>query len=147
MSTVQAVLSAKGDHVHTISETSSVLEAVKRMHELKIGCLVVKSEDGTPSGMITERDVLRLIATVASDLANLAVEEAMTKSVIVCGPEDRIDEVRSIMKNRFVRQLPVVSEDGQLLGIVSLGDVSAHLIGEEASEIKHLHDYIHGHVR
>lgn len=147
MTNVHAVLAAKGDHVHTISETSSVLEAVKRMHELKIGCLVVKGDDETPSGMISERDVLRLIATEASDLANVTVEEAMTKSVIVCGPEDRIDEVRSIMKNRFVRQLPVVSADGRLLGIVSLGDVSAHLIGEEETEIKHLHDYIHGQVR
>lgn len=71
----------------------------------------------------------------------------MTNSVIVCDLDDQIDEVRSIMKNRYVRQLPVVANDGKLLGIVSLGDVSAHLIREETTEIKHLQDYIHGHVR
>lgn len=147
MSKVRQVLSVKGDQVHTISETSTVLEAVKKMNDLKIGCLVVISEGGAPSGMITERDVLRRIATVANDLSNVAVGDVMTKSVIVCSLDDQIDKVRSIMKNQFVRQLPVVADDGSLLGIVSLGDVSAHLIDEEATEIVHLHDYIHGRVR
>ncbi len=97
--------------------------------------------------MITERDVLRRIATVANDLSDVAVGEVMTKRVIVCGLDDQIDKVRSIMKYRYVRQLPVVDDDGQVLGIVSLGDVSSYLIREEATEIKHLHEYIHGLVR
>ena len=147
MSKVRDVLSVKGDQVHTISETSSVLEAVKRMNNLKIGCLVVMGEGGVPKGMITERDVLSRIATVANDLSSVAVGEVMTKSVIVCGLDDQVDQVRSIMKNQSVRQLPVVAEDGKLLGIVSLGDVNSYLIGEEATEIKYLHDYIEGHVR
>jgi len=147
MNKVRHVLSVKGDQVHTISETSSVLEAAKKMHDLKIGCLVVVSDGSAPTGMITERDFLRIIATAINDLSNVTVGEEMTKSVIVCGIDDQIDAVRSIMKNRYVRQLPVVADDGQLLGIVSLGDVSAHLIGEEATEIKYLHDYIHGQVR
>lgn len=147
MNRVHHVLSVKGDHVHTISEADSVLEAVKRMNDLKIGCLVVMGEGGSPSGIITERDVLRILPTLANDLSNVAVGDVMTKSVIVCHLDDRIDELRSIMKDRFVRQLPVVADDGKLIGIVSLGDVSAHLIVEEATEIKYLHDYIHGHVR
>lgn len=146
MSKVREVLSFKGDQVHTISETSSMLKAVKRMNDLKIGCLVVLSESGTTSGMITERDVLSRIATVANDLSNVAVGDVMTKSVIVCGIDDQIDNVRSIMKSRCVRQLPVVADDGKLLGIVSLGDASEHLIEEEATEIKYLHDYIEGNV-
>ena len=147
MSRIRELLLGKGDQVHTISETSSLLEAVRRMNDLKIGCLVVMGEGAAPCGMITERDVLRTIATVTNDLANIAVEEVMTKRVVVCGIDDRIDKVRSIMKNQYVRQLPVVDDDGKLSGIVSLGDVSACLIGEEAMEIKYLHDYIHGDVR
>lgn len=147
MSRVREVISAKGDQVHTISETSSVAEAARQMNELKIGCLVVMGEGAAPSGMITERDVVRRIATVADDLANVAVEEVMTKRVIVCGLDDQLDKVRSIMKNQFVRQLPVVDDEGRVLGIVSLGDVNSYLIGEEATEIKHLHDYIQGRVR
>ena len=147
MSRIREVLSAKGDQVHTISETSSVLEAVKRMHELNIGCLVVMGGGAAPNGMITERDVLRRIATVADDLSSVSVGEVMTKRVIVCGPNDQIDEVRSIMKHRYVRQLPVVDNVGQVLGIVSVGDVNSYQIREEATEIKHLHDYIHGQVR
>jgi CBS domain-containing protein len=147
MSKVRDILSVKGDPVHTISETSSVLEAVKRMNEFKIGALVVMGQGTAPSGMITERDVLRRIATVANDLADVAVGDVMTKRVIVCGPDDQIDKVRSIMKHHYIRQLPVVDDDGRLLGIVSLGDVNSFLISEEATEIKHLHDYIHGHVR
>ena len=147
MSRVREVLSIKGDQVHAISETSSVLEAVKKMHDLKIGCLVVMGENAAPCGMITERDVLRRIATVANDLSDVAVGEVMTKAVIVCGLDDQIDKVRSIMKNQYVRQLPVVDDEGKVIGIVSLGDVSAHLIAEEATEIHHLHDYIQGRVR
>jgi len=147
MSRVHDVLAVKGDQVHTVSEAESVLGAVKRMNDLKIGCLVVMGEAGTPSGIITERDVLRIIPTSANDLANVAVGNVMTKNVIVCGLEDQIDELRSIMKERYVRQLPVVDDDGKLIGIVSLGDVSAHLIGAKATKIKYMHDYIHGHVR
>ena len=147
MSRVREVLSVKGDQVHAISETSTVLEAVKKMHELKIGSLVVMGENAAPCGMITERDVLRRIATVGDDLSNVAVGEVMTRSVIVCRPDDPIDKVRSIMKNQYVRQLPVVDDEGSVIGIVSLGDVSAHLIAEEATEIHHMHDYIQGRVR
>lgn len=147
MSRVSDVLAVKGHQVHTISETSSILEAVKKMHDLKIGCLVVMGFGTRPSGMITERDVLRMIAVAGSDLTSVAVGEEMTKSVIVCSLDDRIDQVRFIMKDRFVRQLPVVDDEGRMVGIVSIGDVSAHLIKEEAIEIKHLHDYIHGYVR
>ena len=147
MSKVREVLSVKGDQVHTISEACSVLEAVKRMNDLKIGCLVVISEEGAPNGMITERDVLRRIATVGNDLSHVEVEEVMTKSVIVCDLDDQIEKVRSIMKSQYVRQLPVVAADGKLLGIVSLGDVSAYRIEEDSTEIRHLHEYIHGRVR
>ena len=147
MSRVREVLSIKGDQVHAISETSSVLEAVKKMHDLKLGCLVVMDDRAAPCGMITERDVLRRIATVANDLSDVAVGEVMTKAVIVCGLDDQIDKVRSIMKNQYVRQLPVVDDEGKVIGIVSLGDVNAHLIAEEATEIHHIHDYIQGRVR
>ncbi len=147
MSSVREVLSVKGDQVHTISETSTVLEAVKRMHDLKIGCLVVIGEGDAPCGMITERDVFRVISNVEDALSTILVGEAMTKNVIVCGLDDPIAKVRSIMKGQFVRQLPVVADEGKLLGIVSLGDVSAYLIVEDATEIMHLHDYIHGKVR
>lgn len=147
MSRIRDVLSVKGDQVQTISETSSLLEAVRRMNDLKIGSLIVMGRGDSPCGIVTERDVVRTIATVTSDFANLTVGEVMTKRVIVCGLDDQTDKVWSIMKNQFVRQLPVVADDGTLLGIVSLGDTSAHLIEEEATEIKYLHDYIHGDVR
>ncbi|MCA9124863.1 MAG: CBS domain-containing protein [Planctomycetales bacterium] len=117
------------------------------MNDLKIGCLVVMGESGAPSGIITERDVLRIIPTSANDLSNVKVGDVMTKSVIVCGLEDPIDELRAIMKERYVRQLPVVDDDGKLIGIVSLGDVSAHLIVAKGTKIKYMHDYIHGYVR
>ena len=147
MSTVNEVLVVKGPQVHTISMTSTVLDAVKRMHELKIGCLVVTDDGAVPGGMITERDVLRRLATAMDDLSKITVGEVMTSEVIVCTPKDSVDRVRSIMKNEYVRQLPVVDTDGHLVGLVSLGDVNSHLVREEAVEIKHLHDYIHGNVR
>lgn len=147
MSKIREILSVKGSHVHTISDSSHALEAVKKMTDLSIGCLVVISDTDVLCGKITERDVLRRIATGVNDLADVTVGEVMTKRVIVCGLDDEIDLVRSIMKNQYVRQMPVVSDDGRLLGIVSLGDVNSYLIQDEETEIKYLHDYIEGRVR
>ena len=147
MSTVNDILVAKGGLVHTISESSSVADAIKKMTGERVGCLVVVRDDASVSGIIAERDVLRRLAAGQEDLSKLPVSDVMTGEVIVCSPSDGLNKVRSIMKTYWVRQIPVVADDGTLLGIISIGDVSAHLIAEEEVEIKYLHDYIHGHVR
>ena len=147
MGTVNEILSAKGAQVQTISHSADVLSAVKKMNAKRIGCLVVTGDDNRVHGIIAERDILRRIATTSEDLSRVPVSQVMTRHVIVCQPTDRLNQLRSTMKSRWVRQIPVVDDHGNLQGIISIGDVNAFLIDEEDVEIKYLHDYIEGRVR
>ena len=148
MPLVEDVLAEKRDtHVHTIAESASVLDAIKKMIQHRIGCLVVTGEGSTMCGFIAERDVIRRLADVQDDLAQVPVSDIMSRTVIVCAPTDTLNVVRSIMKTRLIRQMPVVNSDGKLVGIISIGDANAYLITNEETEISYLHDYIEGNVR
>ena len=148
MSTVKDVLDGKtSPHVHTIAETASVLDAVQAMNQYRIGCLVVTGEDTTISGIIAERDVIRRIGSAQEDLSRVPVSDVMKREVIVCIPSDGLDAVRSVMRTQWIRQMPVVDPGGGLVGIISLGDLNAHMLSEGDVEITFLHDYIEGKVR
>ena len=147
MTTIKDILSAKGTHVHTISESAAVLDAVKQMNKHRIGCLVVIRDDESVVGIVAERDVLKLVAMDQPDLSLVAVSKVMTRNAIVCSPDDCLDTARIIMKEHWVRQIPVIDAGGGLLGIVSIGDVNALSLTEDKIELKYLHDYIHSGVR
>lgn len=147
MTTINDILLAKGTHVHTILESATVLDAVQQMNKHRVGCLVVVREDEMVIGIVAERDVLQFIASAQQDLSLVPVSKVMTRNAIVCSPEDCLDTARIIMKQHWVRQIPVIDGDGTLRGIVSIGDVNALSLTEDKIEIKYLHDYIHGGVR
>jgi CBS domain-containing protein len=147
MNRIKEILSAKGTDVSTILESAAVLDAVKKMNEQRIGCLVVTCDEGEVIGIVAERDVLQFIATEQQDLSQVRISRAMTRNVIICSPEDCVETARVIMKRHWVRQIPVIDDDGMLRGIVSIGDVNAHSLTEDKIEIKYLHDYIHSGVR
>ena len=148
MSTVQDVLVGKTNpHVHTIAETASVLDAVRAMNQYRIGCLVVTREDTTIGGIIAERDVIRRLGCAQEDLSRVPVSDVMKREVIVCTPADRLDAVRSVMRDQWIRQMPAVDPGGRLVGIISLGDLNAYMLSEGHVEITFLHDYIEGRVR
>ena len=147
MSVVKDILSAKGAQVTTISPSEGLLSAITRMNAERIGCLIVTDNDDNVKGIIAERDILRSIARQQHDLSRRTVGEVMVESVIVCHATDPLTTIRSIMKTYWVRQIPVIDDDGKLQGIISMGDVNAFLLDEEDVEIKYLHDYIEGRVR
>ncbi len=133
--------------VHSIPVSSDCLEAVKKMLQHRIGALVVTGPDHATMGILSERDILRHVASHSVDLAQVSVSEVMTVDVIVCTPEDDLNTIRSIMRSQYVRQIPVVGGDGTLLGIVSIGDVNAHQLTESKIEVKFMKDFIQGRVR
>jgi CBS domain-containing protein len=148
MNKVSHILDEKGTTIHTICGSQSVLDAITKMDENQIGCLLVIAEDGGLCGLISERDILRCFArNRAQDCLVMPLDEVMTTEVIVCKASDHIDAVRNLMKTKRIRQIPVIDDDGRLQGIVSIGDVNAHLIQEEECEIVYLHEYIEGRVR
>jgi CBS domain-containing protein len=148
MSTVKDVLAGKTTpHVHSIPETASMLDAVQAMNEYRIGCLVVTREDTTISGILAERDVIRRLGCAQEDLSRVPVSDVMKREVIVCTPADGLDAVRSVLRDQWIRQMPVVDPGGRLVGIISLGDLNAYMLSEEEVVITYMHDYIQGKVR
>lgn len=135
------LLARKGGSTITVSAAASIAEAVKVMHANKVGAVLIPDAGGCPVGIFTERDVVRLYAEGDVDLATLRVEERMTCSVVVGKPDDTVDSVMALMTERRFRHLPVV-EDGNLLGLVSIGDVVKAKLDEAAKEAEVLREYI-----
>jgi CBS domain-containing protein len=145
MPTVQDILGMKGSKIHFIHPQTNVLEATQTMNEHKIGALVVMQDDHV-AGMFTERDVLRRVVAAQKDPATLKVEDVMTRDVICCSPETDLDEAGAIFKHRRIRHLPICDPDGQLLGMISIGDLNAWYASNQEQTIHYLSEYIYGRV-
>ena len=145
MATVRELLERKGTHVWTIGLDATVLQAALLMNEHKIGALVVLDE-GQIAGMFSERDVLQRIVAEQRDPVHTTVKEVMTTEVVCCTTETSVDEARGAMKDRRIRHLPVADGDGQLLGLISIGDLNAHLQASQEQTLFLMNEYIYGRV-
>ena len=139
---VETILATKGREVVTVEESDLVLDAVRLLVERNIGSLVVVAGH-RPTGIFTERDILRLTATRAHELASLSVGEVMTRDVITAEPNDGLAHVMDVMTESKVRHLPVM-EGGRLAGMISIGDVVNALRVTAEEENSHLRSYIQG---
>jgi len=145
MAALRDILASKGSYVHTISASSTVRDAIDLMNQKKIGALVVTRADRVV-GMFTERDVLRRVIDHPRPPAEVAVSEVMTADVLCSGPDTTIDEASRIMKDRRIRHLPVCDRDGDILGLVSIGDLNAHHASTQEAEFHYLQEYVYGRV-
>ena len=143
MPTVLDVILSKGDTVHSITPAESVIDAVHKMNQFKIGCLMVMQGDQV-MGIFTERDVLRRVIGEGRSVQDVTVGEVMTTEVVCCGPNVDLDDVSAIMKTRRVRHVPVCGDDGTLHGVVSIGDVNAFHSSNQEQTIHFLNEYIYG---
>ena len=143
MKPVGEVLRSKTDSsLFSVPPTITVLEAVILMAEKGIGSLLVM-EGETLVGIISERDYVRRVALFERSAFATTVGEIMTADVITVSPKDSAQHCMQLMTDKRLRHLPVV-EDGQLLGLLSIGDLVKHVIQEQESLIKHLEGYIRG---
>jgi CBS domain-containing protein len=139
MHAVAEILEDKGRDVLEIDAGATVLEAVQRMVERNVGSLLVR--DGSSiAGIITERDYLRHAAARGDDTT--AVRELMSSPLVVATPETPLDECMAIMTDRRIRHLPVVDKDGDVVGVVSIGDLVKFTSRLQSFEIKYLTEYI-----
>ncbi|MGH7213996.1 MAG: CBS domain-containing protein, partial [Tepidisphaeraceae bacterium] len=129
--------------VHSIPPSATVLEATNKMNAFKIGALLVM-QDGRVAGMFTERDVMRRVIGEMRNPGQTRVSDVMSTDVICVGPEADLDEAGAIMKERRVRHLPVCDRDGNLYGMISIGDINAYNVSQQASTIEFLNEYIYG---
>jgi CBS domain-containing protein len=143
MTTVRHLLDKKGLRVHSIRPDGSVFDALKIMAEKNIGSLVVL-EDEKLVGIITERIYAREIALKGRTSAQTLVRDVMSTNVICVQPDQTVEECMAVMTKKTVRHLPVV-EHGQIVGIVSIGDMVNSIIRDQEFIIDQLEHYIQGH--
>ena len=141
---VGEILKAKGTDVQTIAGEATVADAIDRLRDERIGALVVSPDGHTIQGVLSERDVITGLADHRERLLEMQVQDLMTTEVATCSPEDGVEKVMMEMTELRARHFPVV-EDGQLVGIVSIGDVVKNRLDEVQLEKKVLRDsYIAG---
>jgi CBS domain-containing protein len=140
MNRVSEILGDKGKEVRKIDAGASALEAVKEMVGANIGSLVVTDGDEV-IGIVTERDYLRRVAHEGPTDDSVTVRDIMSSPLIVVSPETEIDECMAVMTDRRIRHLPVV-DDGDVVGVVSIGDVVKFKSKQQSFEIRYLTDYI-----
>jgi CBS domain-containing protein len=140
---VQSILSAKGTAVATIEPTATIADATASLRDHGVGALIVSTDGETIAGIVSERDVVRALAAHGGSTLGRAVSSCMSADVVTCGLADTIGELMGLMTERRIRHLPVV-EDGNLAGIISIGDVVKFRLGELENENSQLYDYIQG---
>jgi CBS domain-containing protein len=143
MGHVSDILEAKGHDVLEIGGSATVLDAVTRMVEGNVGSLLVM-EGGRLAGIVTERDYLRRVTLEGRDERTTPVSEIMTKEIAYVTPATSIEECMAAMTERRIRHLPVLSEEKQVVGIVSIGDVVKFQSQEQRVQIEFLTEYISG---
>ena len=140
--TVQLILEAKGRDVATVDPTQLLGEVIETLHARRIGALVALDADNRLLGIVSERDVVRLLAEQGSAALSRAVGEVMTRSLVTIAESATIDEAMNLMTRGRFRHLPVV-RDERCVGIISIGDVVKRRIEDAEREAEDLKSYIH----
>jgi len=139
---IQDLLAEKGRQVYTVRKSTPVIDAVRAMNQKGVGSLLVMDGDHAV-GIFTERDVLQRIVDVDRDPAITRVVEVMTPDPVSILPETRVSDAMDIMTSRRFRHLPVI-ERGQVVGMVSIGDVMRWVTMYQQDHIDHMTEYIVG---
>jgi CBS domain-containing protein len=137
---VKEILRLKGHDVHTISSNVTLAEVVDELVDCRCGSLVVV-DDGVMVGIVTERDILRACALQHARLAETRLGDVMEQNLITASLTDKVSEIMGVMTNQRIRHLPI-TEDGNLVGIVSIGDVVKAQHAELRTENQSLKEYI-----
>jgi len=138
--TVNQILGTKGKEVFSVPSTITVFEALGVMSEKNIGAILI-IENSVLMGILSERDYARKIALKAKSSKKTLVNEIMVKEVVTVKPSDSLDYCMELMNTKRVRHLPV-SENGTIIGIISISDVVKAIIEVQKEIIKHLDSYI-----
>lgn len=139
---LRLVLADKGTVVHTIRPNESIYDAARVMTDRRVGCLLVLNGQRL-IGLISERDVLVRVVGEGREPRSIAVADVMLADPAVVAPNDSIGDAMRLMTDRRTRHLPVVDE-GRLVGLVSIGDLTRWMTENLKIEVANLHSYITG---
>ncbi len=137
--TIASILSEKGSDTFTVTLPQSLLEICNTLREHRIGAILVVDGAGKLAGILSERDIVREIAAHGPDALQSDASKCMTTEIVVCSPEDSIQDAMARMTTGRFRHMPVI-DDGKLAGMVSIGDLVKRRIADaerEAEDLKH----------
>lgn len=137
---IQSLIENKS--VRTITPQDSVKHLVECLNTFHIGALVVSSNGKSIDGIVSERDVVRALPGKFDMIEDLYVRDIMTVDVDTCTPDSTVAEMMELMTSKRIRHVPVLDERGDLISILSIGDVVKHHVNEILLEIQALKDYV-----
>lgn len=135
------ILKAKPHGVSTARADDTLQEIATRLAQRRIGAMIIVGDGGKVGGIISERDIIRLIAEHGAKALSMRASEGMTREVTSCTKSSTLDEIMTTMTVGRFRHLPVI-EDGALIGIVSIGDVVKHHTAEVELEVTAMRGYL-----
>jgi CBS domain-containing protein len=138
--TVRSILDSKGHHVLSIEPDVKLATAIKVLGERKIGAVLVMNQ-GRIEGILSERDIVRVLSERGADVLEEPVNAVMTRKVVSCRPSDTVAAIMEMMTVGKFRHLPVV-DDGRLVGLISIGDIVKRRVQEYENEQEALREYI-----
>jgi CBS domain-containing protein len=140
---VQDILQKKSSDVFTLQPHQTLQQASQMLADKNIGALVVINEQNHLVGILSERDIVRQLAKKGKDVGKLKVSDVMTTDVLIAVPDDDVTYLTNTMTNNRIRHIPVL-QDGELVGIVSIGDVVKAQLDLYEGEAHYLQNYITG---
>jgi signal-transduction protein with cAMP-binding, CBS, and nucleotidyltransferase domain len=140
--TIDAILNQKSGEIWSVSPDETVYEAVKKMADKNVGALVVMEGDNLV-GIISERDYTRKVMLRGKRSRESMVREIMSTDLTTVDPKESVDDCLRFMTEKRVRHLPVMC-DGNLRGVISIGDLVKHVISVQSATLEHLERYISG---
>jgi len=138
---VAQMLKGKTGGVITVTPTDRVSSAAKLLADHRIGAVVVSTDGVTIAGILSERDIVRVLAARGAAVLEAPVSDLMTSKVVTCRLNDSVNEIMAMMSQGRFRHLPV-AEHGALVGIISIGDVVKARVAEIEGEAQALREYI-----
>ncbi len=140
---IGCLLDRKGRDVFTVHPDASVLDAARHLRRHNVGALVVSRNGADVAGIISERDIVRRLASDGSSCLDRPVAEVMTTTVTTCSPLQTADDLLSLMTTARIRHVPVV-EDARMIGLVSIGDVVRSYMDDLELKAEALTAYVTG---
>lgn len=128
--------------VETIHPSASLKELIQKLTKFKIGALVVSKDEKTIEGIVSERDIVNELSMNFDSLSNLSVKDIMTSKVFTCKEDTNLSDLMILMTEKRIRHIPVIDQGGNLISIISIGDVVKNHVSEIDTERIALIDYI-----
>lgn len=140
--TIETILANKPRHIWSVSPDATVYDAIALMAEKNVGALLVMERDQLV-GIVSERDYSRKVMLKGKTSRNSFVREIMTTELTTANPRETVQECLRFMTDKHIRHLPVVA-DGELRGVISIGDLVKQVISTQSATLDQLKDYISG---